>query len=233
VPDNLGNILVSSILVERYITATQLAETGQIAEALAAYQEIFQGESGESLKGFVTGEFLALVELQKARCSQILGDHQSANAIFEEMDRYLAGQLDMADLYQFYLSYGDSLGSLGLIKDMEDRMAHAMNIALEELNDIARFRAVWDQTLYWEKEHELWSLLAEHSESTHQFGVQYQDIAMQLKAITYHCYAQRGLGNYEVAKQAAEGMLRLYRELEGNSIVVKEWEDFLASLPRF
>ncbi|MBI4782697.1 MAG: hypothetical protein HY785_15455 [Oscillatoriophycideae cyanobacterium NC_groundwater_1537_Pr4_S-0.65um_50_18] len=213
-PDALGHMLLPPILQQRYTAATQLAETGEIAAALIAYQEILQADSGQSLQGVVTGEFLALVELHKAHCHQILGNDQAAHAIFEEMDRYWAGQLSMADLYIFYFSYGNTLGRLGLLKDMEDRLAHAMNIALEELADRDKFREVWDSVLYWEKHHEEWSLLAEHSQSAYEFGVQDQDIAMQRQAIAYRCIAEHSLGQYEPARRSAEEMLRLVRDVD-------------------
>ncbi|HEY9626862.1 MAG TPA: hypothetical protein V6C84_06135 [Coleofasciculaceae cyanobacterium] len=213
-PDALGHILLPPILQQRYTAATRLTETGEIAAALVAYQEILQADSGESLQGIVTGEFLALVELRKAHCHQVLENDQAARAIFEEMDRYLAGQLGMADLYMFYLSYGNTLGRLGLLKDMEDRMAHAMNIALEELADRDKFREVWDSVMYWEKHHEEWSLLAEHSQSAYEFGIQNQDIVMQRQAIAYRCVAEHSLGQYESARQSAEEMLRLLRDVD-------------------
>ncbi len=222
---------IPAIVLERYAIANQLARAGQTTEALAAYESVVSNDAGQPLQGTITGEFLAQLELHKGCCYQALENDEAAIAIFAEMDRYLAGQLDMADLYTFYLAYGNSLGAVGRQAVMDDRLARAMNIALDQLDDWERFRDAWYKVLYWDRQQHWWSSLAEHSQAAYGFALQHQDVTLQLQARAYSCFAERGLRNYDAARQTAGEMLTIYRQVAPQSVMVEQWEAFLYSLP--
>lgn len=220
----------AEILLNRFVEAANLASSGQSAAALEKYQSIFTAENEEPIKGVVSGEFVATVELRKAYCLMDLGRYQEAKAIFEELDEFLAGQLDTDDLYYFYLSYGNTLGNLELLEKMQDRIARAMNIATEELQDLDKFRNAWYWLLYWEKSYQAWESLDEHCIDADVFGVQNNDLQLRAIAFTFRCYAHRGLGRIEAARQGAETILRWKQNAQEDPEALREWELFLESL---
>lgn len=184
-PEDQLNLSVSSIFVNRFDEATNLERNGNHAEALEKYQAIFRDEDGGKSERVITAEFYATVEMRKAYCLMDLQKYQEAKAIFEELDDFFAGQLNTLRLYDFYFSYGNTLGNLGLLKEMEDKMARAMNIAAEYLEDGEKFRKVWHWMLYWEAFHQAWESLSEHSVSAYGFGVENNDLELQAIALKF------------------------------------------------
>jgi len=228
--DDLLKALIPAICLERFNQAVQLANDGDRANALDQFQHIFDRDDGHSLKGSVTGEFLATVELQKANCLMHLGRHTEAQAIFQQLDHGLAGQLDTATIYEFYMDYGNTLGQLGQLPDMIDRMAHAMNIALERLQDFDRFRQVWYWVLYWEKQHQAWDLLDEHCIDANGFGLENNDLQLQIIALEFRCHAHRALGRLDQARTGAAGVLAWKRQAQADRAAIQEWETFWVSV---
>ncbi len=224
------NALISPLFLQRFAEASDLAAQGQSAAALAKFKTIFIDENQQKIPGAITGEFLATVELRKAYCLMDLQRYIEAKAIFEQLDQLLAGQFGMVDLYDFYFSYGNTLGNLGLLTEMEDRMARAMNIATEELQDANRFRDLWYWILHWEKHYQAWELVEEHGQSAYEFGIQNQDLQLQILALEFQCYAHRALGRLNEARQGATIVLSWKQQLEDDPSSIQEWELFLDSL---
>ncbi len=184
-PEDQLNLSVSSIFVNRFDEATNLQSNGNHEEALEKYQAIFRDEDGGKSERVITAEFYATVEMRKAYCLMDLQKYQEAKAIFEELDDFFAGQLDMIGLYDFYFAYGNTLGNLGLLKEMEGKMARAMNIAAEYLEDGEKFRNVWYWVLYWEGFHQAWESLSKLSVSAYGFGVENNDLELQEMALKF------------------------------------------------
>ena len=228
--DDLLKALIPAICLERFNQAVQLANDGDRANALDQFQHIFDRDDGQSLQGSVTGEFLATVEFQKANCLMHLGRPTEAQAIFQQLDRGLAGQLNTETIYDFYVAYGNTLGQLGQLPDMIDRMAHAMNIALERLRDLDRFRQVWYWVLYWEKQHQAWDLLDEHCIDANGFGLENNDLQLQIIALEFRCHAHRALGRLDQARTGAAGVLAWKRQVPTDRAAIQEWEDFWVSV---
>lgn len=185
---------IPSILLNRFTEAVNLANNGKPGEALEKYQNIFTDEEGKKIQGGITGEFIATVELRKAYCLMDLQKYQEAKEIFAELDKFLAGQLETIALYDFYFSYGNTLGNLGLLGEMEDRMARAMNIATEYLQDNDKFRNIWYWVLHWESLHQAWDSLREHCDSAYNFGLQNNDLQLKAIAMEFNRLAKENLG---------------------------------------
>ncbi|MGB3695384.1 MAG: hypothetical protein WA865_20745 [Spirulinaceae cyanobacterium] len=229
-PNNPLNALIPEILLQRFNEAAKLASEGAVAEALEKYQTLFRPENGQKIQGEITGEFMATVELRKAYCLMDLGEYQKAKTVFEELDKSFAGQFDTEGLYEFYFAYGNTLGNLGLLEQMEDPIARAMNLASEELQDAKKFRDTWYWLLYWEKYHEAWESLEENCLSAKTFGVQKNDFHLQVMALEFICYAYRGLGRYDEARRVVETLLEWNRATNSEEERNQQWEAFLESL---
>ncbi len=192
--ENQLHSTIPSILLSRFDEAANLANNGKPGEALEKYQNIFTDENGKKIKSGITGEFIATVELRKAYCLMDLQKYQEAKDIFAALDKFFAGQLDTIALYDFYLSYGNTLGNLGLLGEMEDRMARAMNIASEYLHDKDKFRKVWYWVLHWELLHQAWNMLSEHSDSAYHFGIENYDLQLKMIALEFQRLAKEKRG---------------------------------------
>lgn len=228
--NDLFKAFIPSICLERFHQAIQLSQDGNVTKALDQLQGIFEQDNGHSLQGSVTGEFLATVELHKADCLTRLGRATEAQAIFQQLDRGLAGQLSTESIYDFYVAYGNTLGQLGQLADMADRMAHAMNIALDRLQDFDRFRQVWYWVLYWEKQHQAWDLLDEHCIDANGFGLENNDLQLQIIALEFRCHAHRALGRLDQARTGAAGVLAWKRQAQADCASIQEWEAFWVSV---
>lgn len=221
--------VVPQVCLDRFNEAARLAGEGDIASALAQYEAVF-ADLGNQPSGVVTGPFLALVELRKAYCLMSLRNYAAAQAIFQSLDRGMAGQLETAEIFDFYLAYGNTLGHLSLLEEAIDRFAHAMNVATEYLRDAERFRTVWYWVLYWEKYHGAWEALDEHCADVNGFGLENQDPQLQIMALEFRCYADRALGRLAAARQGAEGILAWKQQTQVDPAEIAQWEAFLASL---
>ena len=182
---------IPQIFLNRFDEAAKLASEGQYLEALEKYQNIFLDQDNIKIKDIVTGEFLATIELRKAYCLMDLKRYLESKTIFQALDEFLAGQLDTLNLYYFYISYGNTIGNLGLLEEMSNRMAHAMNIATEYLQDAEKFGKVWYWILHWEAVHQEWDSLEEHANDAYGFGVENSDLLLQEIALKFRTVAEQ------------------------------------------
>lgn len=230
---------IPSLCLDRFNEAVRLANAGDAAAALAHYRAIFAGEDGQRLQGTIPGRFVALVKLRQAYCLMDLGDYDPARELLAQLDQGLAGQLSTEEIFDFYLAYGNVLGNLALVSaenqatflpEAIDRFAHAMNVAVEYLQDPDRFRTAWYWVLYWEKQTESWEALDEHCLDAGGFGAENNDPQLQLIALEFRCYAHRALGRPNEARQSATAILAWKQQTQASPEDIDAWNDFLDSL---
>ncbi|HEC78670.1 MAG TPA: hypothetical protein ENI34_05960 [candidate division WOR-3 bacterium] len=222
---------ISRTFIERFNRAAELAREGKIEEALEAYENIKAPFDDPKEERIMTGEFLGMVELRKAYCLMDLERFEEAREIFaSNIIQAALGQFDFTTLCDYFYSYGNTLGKLGLLEKMDEVMKNVLKIAVNELNDLKRCEDTWYWIMYWAKEHEAWEYLEKQCISAHKFGVKSGSLFLQIKAGEFGCYAYRGLGKIEEARRGARIIIKRYKDAKINGSVLKEWEDFLKSL---
>ncbi|MDX2242991.1 MAG: hypothetical protein NW224_20110 [Leptolyngbyaceae cyanobacterium bins.302] len=197
---------INPTFIQRYNQAAALARAGQHQQALEAYQEILAPTPDATAPRDVTGEFLAHIELGKLYCLMDLGRYDEAKTLCEneQMQEALLEQLNMAGLFDYYFSYGNTLGHLGLTPEMDRAMTAALTLAADELGDMERCEQVWKWILRWGREHQQWDYLLEQCKLAHQFGINNESYLLQQLAGEAAFYAMRGLDRREEAKQGIQ-----------------------------
>lgn len=229
--DDNSNLTVSKTFVERFNEAAGLARQGKYEEALEAYDNIHAPFADYSEERVMTGEFMGMIEVRKAYCLMDLERYDEAKEIFEsKLVKAALGQFNKATLYDYFLSYGNTLGYLGDIKKMNAVMYKALSIAAQELDDMKKQEDIWYWIMYWAKKHKKWFYLEEQCVNAHKTGVRNKSIVLQVRAGEFGCYAYRGLGKLDKAKRGAKIIIKRYKDAEADDKVIKEWEDFLISL---
>ena len=233
-PDDPLNPFIHPTFIQRFNRAVNLVNEGNAEAALKQYQHVFdpleESQTQNAFKGFVTGKFLATVELRKAYCLMDLGRYTEARAIFEQLDEGFASQLDSEGLYSFYFSYGNTLGNLGFIEEMDRRLSRAMDLAAETLKDTEKCESVWYWRLHWGKQHKAWQYLEAQCVAANMFGVANNNMHMQILALEFRCYVHREWNRIEQARQGATGILQWKKLAQANPDIIREWEAFLESL---
>jgi len=231
--DEQNGSSVSRTFVERFNEAAGLAHQGRYEEALEAYDNIHAPFDDYNEERIMTGEFMGMIEIRKAYCLMDMERYDEARAIFEsKLVKAALGQFNKASLYDYFLSYGNTLGYLGAIKKMDGVMCKALTIALGELDDLKKLETVWYWIMYWAKKHGQWAYLEEQCTNAHKAGIRNKSIVLQVRAGEFGCYAYRGLGKIDKAKRGAKIIIKRYKDAEADDSIVKEWEDFLLSLDR-
>jgi tetratricopeptide (TPR) repeat protein len=224
---------VSRTFVERFNEAAGLARQGRYEEALEAYDNIHAPFDDYTEERVMTGEFMGMIEIRKAYCLMDLERYDEAREIFEsKLVKAAVGQFNKATLYDYFFSYGNTLGYLGDIKKMDSVMHKALAITMQELDDQEKLQDVWYWIMYWAKQHEKWAYLEEQCINAHRIGVRNKNIVLQVRAGEFGCYAYRGLGKIDKARRGAKIIIKRYKDAEADDNVIREWEDFLLSLDK-
>lgn len=233
-PDDPLNQFVHPILLQRFNRAVNLVNDGNAEAALEQYQHVLdpleETQDRKPVKGFVTGEFLATVELRTAYCLMDLGRYSEAKAILEHLDEGFASQLDSEGLYYFYFSYGNTSGNLGLIEEMDRQLSRAMDLAAGTLQDMEKCQNVWYWRLHWGKQHKAWKYLEAQCVAANKFGIANNNMHMQILALEFRCYVHREWNRLEQARKGAAGILQWKKLAQANPEIIREWEAFLESL---
>jgi len=224
---------VSRTFIERFDKAAALAREGRYEEALNAYEQIHAPFKDYKEPRIMTGEFMGMIELRKAYCLMDLDRYEEARELFEsKLVKAALGQFNKETLYDYYFSYGNTLGNLGDIEKMDQVMSQALTVAAKELHDLKRCENAWYWVMYWAKKHAKWEYLEEQCVNAHRFGVENESIVLQVRAGEFGCYAYRGLGKIEKARRGANLIIKRYKNAKVSDDVIKEWQDFLKSLDR-
>jgi tetratricopeptide (TPR) repeat protein len=225
--------MISPTLIKRFNEAAGLAREGRHEEALKAFENMYAPFEDPKETRVETGEFLGTVEMRKAYCLMDLGRYKEACKVFEcDIVQATLGQFNNETLYDYFFSYGNTLGNLGDIAKMDKAMTKALKVASETLGDLKRCEQCWYWLLFWAKKAEKWEFLEAQCVSAHQFGVNNGSIWLQLKAGEFGCYAYRGLGKLDKAERGARMTIQRYKDAKVTPAKIKEWEDLLSDILR-
>jgi len=225
--------MISPTLIKRFNEAAALAREGKHEEALKAYENMYAPFEDPKETRVETGEFLGTVEMRKAYCLMDLGRYKDARKVFEsDILQATLGQFSNETIYDHYFSFGNTLGNLGEIENMDRALTKALSIASETLGDLKRSEQCWYWILFWAKKAEKWQFLETRCVNAHQFGVNNGSMMLQLRAGEFGCHAYRGLGKLDKAERGARITIQRYRDAKAPRNKIQEWEDFLADILR-
>lgn len=135
---------VSQELIDQFNRAAALARKGRLEDSLEAWNALLEPRERPARAGLVTGHFLGVACMRRAWVLMDLGRYADARARLEEpIMRALLSQLGTEDLYEYYYSYGNTLGNLGDIPAMDEAFTRALGLAAEELGDLGRCLRTW------------------------------------------------------------------------------------------
>ncbi len=222
---------VSTTFVERFNAAAALARDGRFEDALRAYAQIHAPFEDRTEDRVMTSEFLGMIELGKAYCLIKIGSMQEAKALLESRTMETAHtQLPRKTQYEYYFLYGNTLGTLGMITEMDTVMKRALHVALHDLDDSTLCARAWHWILYWAKQHKDWVYLEEQCYAARAFSIKHDTPGIQDEALEFSCHAYRGLGKIDKARRCAQNVLAKYQKEQTQTGAVGEWEHFLESL---
>jgi tetratricopeptide (TPR) repeat protein len=222
---------VSKTFVERFNAAAILARDGKFEDSLKAYARIHAPFEDRGEARVMTSEFLGLIELGKAYCLIKLERMQEAKGLFESKSMQTAQtQLPKKTLYEYHYLYGNTLGNLGMVIEMDAVLKRALHVALHDLEDISLCVKTWHWILYWARRHEEWFYLEEQCYAARAFSVKHDNPELRDKALEFSCYAYRGLGKVDKARQCARTVLTQYRARQASPDMLREWDRFLESI---
>jgi len=224
--------MISKELIEIFNRAAGLAREKKFEESLAEYDKILNPSKDaikkrETEKIVMTGEFLGVAMMRKAWILMDLKRYKEAKEIFEDkvMEACL-GQFDMETLYDYFFSYGNTLGDLGDIKGMDEKLSRALVIASEKLSDRERCFNCWSNLLTLGLKFEDWEYLEKESISARTFAENSGDTVLHVKADWHHALALKGLGRTLEAKEEAQVLLTLLKQV-GADEAAKDVEEML------
>jgi tetratricopeptide (TPR) repeat protein len=133
--------LTSPELIERFNRAARLAREEKYAESLEEWERLLGPRGEDEPSTVISGRFWGVAMMRKAWVLMDLGRYREARQLFEDgVIEACLGQFEMEELYEYFFSYGNTLGELGDLEGMGDMLSRALSIAAEKLRDPARCR---------------------------------------------------------------------------------------------
>lgn len=229
--DQSESLAISRVLIDRYNQAAKLIGERQHQQALEIFERILEPSEDSDKPLEVTAEFLGVVELRKIYCLTLLKRYEEAKTLCESnrMVEIYLDQLDMNALYDYFFLYGNVLGHLGQVAEMDRQMTIALKIASEHLGSLEKCELALKSLLDYGKANQSWDYLLEQSQYAHRFGINNGSLLLQWIAGESAFYALRGLGRVREARQGAEKILKRYEDAN-QAEKVAEWKQLLQSV---
>lgn len=150
---------VDPSLVNEFNLAAVLGRMGEHEKSLAAYREILTRTSEEH-GPTATPHFIAVAKMRAAFCLMDLERYEEAEREFEGVTP-LVYFLPIADRYEFYFAYGNTLGRLGKLQPMFNELINAVSCS-EDMEDYTQKpEACWMQILLHAERAQSWAFLKE------------------------------------------------------------------------
>lgn len=223
--------MISPTFLTRFNRAAECARDGRHEDALHGYERVFDPFTHAGEPRVATDQFLAQVEMRKGYCLMDLGRYESARAVFEGRTlRSVVGNLELSELCDYFYSYGNTLGHLGLTAEMDEAMTRALQLAAGELGDLGLCEQIWFSLLTWGRRHQAWEYLEEQCVYAAAFAANTGSEPVQTWADEFACHALRGQHRYQEAREGAGLILRKLRHEGAPSGVLAEWEGFLQAV---
>lgn len=169
---------ISPELIALFNQAAGLSREGRFEESLAVWDQLLGPHHQQDPEKHLvlTGDFLGQATMRKAWVLMDLGRHQEAREVFaSEIMQACLGQFELPVLYEYFFSYGNTLGTLGDVKGMDDKLSRAMGIAAEELGDYQKLRQCWLNLLDHAVRNRAWKYILEESPSCLKLAGKYDD----------------------------------------------------------
>jgi tetratricopeptide (TPR) repeat protein len=143
--------LTSPELIEQFNRAAGLARENKYEESLEAWERLLGPREEGAPVLVMSGRFLGVAMMRKAWVLMDLQRYREAREVFEDgvMEACL-GQLEIDELYEYFFSYGNTLGELGEAEGMQAMLSRALEIATEELGDPVRRRNAMNNLQHFE-----------------------------------------------------------------------------------
>jgi len=206
---------VSPELVKKFNEAAALAREGKSEEAVAAWDRLLDPPAEGA-----PGDFLGLAQLRKAWALMDLERYAEALAIFEgEALTSLLAHFDPDALFWYFFSYGNTLGSLGRIEEMDEQLTRALGLAGRELDDVQRCQMCWQNMMLFAEEHEAWEYLEQEASNGLGFADQNDLQVFGFLSGLHRVAALRGLERLDEAREQARELLARAKEWEADDAV--------------
>lgn len=218
--------LVSPELVAQFNRAAALARENRLLESLAAWERLLGPQPQSDPPLVASGRFLGVARMRMAWVLMDLGRYPEARRVLEEdVMQAMLGQLGPDDLFEYFFSYGNTLGELREVEAMDHALSRALAIAAEELGDVTRCENAYRNLVDYGCEAGAWEYLLEQCPSAIEFAKNYDLFRLELRARFVLCLAlketaQSGEARAEgqrlladLARLGAEDMAPLVREL--------------------
>jgi len=218
---------VSPDLIDAFNHAAGLARSGSYEASLAAWNHLLEGSHPGRV---LTGEFLGVAHMRRAWVYMDLGRYHDARLCFEhEVMRACLGQFDLETLYEYFFSYGNTLGELGDIAAMDDALSRALGIAAEELGDLQRCQTVWNNLMTYALNAPAWEYLERECQTAIRFADNTGSTALGLRARWNRALSLEALGRIDQARWEAGLLLERARQV-GAHDAVPQIEEMLTRL---
>lgn len=204
-------IHISPELIALFNEAADFARSGRFEDSLETWNRLLEpGRDGNQPTRFISGDFLGQACMRKAWVLMDLGRHAEARRVFEDpVLRGCLGQFSLSVLYEYFFSYGNTLGNLGDIAAMDDALTRAMNIAADELGDPARMHLCWSNLLEWAEGARAWEYLDVETITCIQFASNVGDKLLEIKAKLARALALARLGRKAEALEIVKAVTQM------------------------
>ncbi len=215
---------ISPELIEQFNKAAQLAREGKYEESLAGWNRLLfpSKEDKQDKSKMMSGHFLGIAMMRRAWVLIDLKNYEEAKRAFEEdIMKACLGQFSMHELYEYYFSYGNTLGELGDLDGMDDAFSRAINIAAKEIGDLSRCELTWKNLMSFAENFQAWEYLERESKNALTFAENSNSELLKFEAKWYHILALKGLNQVERAREEAELMLKDLRKMDADKAVTR------------
>lgn len=186
--------LISPELIELFNQAAKLAREERYEESLKVWDQILEPQKQPQAGQVVTGDFLGQSMMRKAWVLMDLERYPEARDVLAgELMQACLGQFELPILFEYFFSYGNTLGSLGDIQGMDDKFSRAMGIAAEELSDYQKLRQCWLNLLDHAVKNRAWKYILGECDACLKLAENYKDEELAATASKAREQARREL----------------------------------------
>jgi hypothetical protein len=162
----------------------------------------------------MSGHFLGIAMLRRAWVLMDLKNYKEARqALEDDVMKACLGQFSLEELYEYFFSYGNTLGELEDIDGMDDAFSRALKIAAEELKDLSRCELTWTNLMLFADRAQAWEYLEDESKKAQVFAKNVVNDVLMFKAKWHQIVALKGLNRTVEARKEAEIMLKALRKI--------------------
>jgi len=130
-------------------------------------------------------------------------------------------QLEAVDQFDYFLSYGNTLGELGDIARMDEVLSRALNVAGEQMGDGERCAKVWSSILAYGVRAEAWEYVAREGQLAVIFAKNNRKLKLLCQAMWWSAVASKNLGFFESSRQQAAELLSIAERVKSEDLITK------------